>query len=312
MVKILVTGGLGGIGQHVVRNLLEEGKHEITIFDIKTKVTEAVARNNFQSLENVSIVYGDITAPETYPDLADLDAIIHLAFIIPPASETLPEEITQKVNVDGTFRLIEAAEKQNFKGKFIFASSVSLYGPTMWFDPPVTVDRPINPTDRYTRQKALCEKRLQESTLKWLILRVSGALNLKVDLSPENLKIMYSIPYDQRFEFVHPMDAALAFSNAVMADAENEVLIVAGGKKCRLVYHEIIERILAVFKLPPPKREKFSTKTYYTDHYDTTRSQEVLKFQTRDLDDFIGDFEKNLGVLGETIKFFAPIAKYFI
>ena len=108
------------------------------------------------------------------------------------------------------------------------------------------------------------------------------------------------------------MDAALAFSNAVVADAENEIFIIAGGKKCQLAYHEIIDQLMAVFNLPPPDRSKFDTKVYYIDHYDTGRSQEVLKYQTRTFEDFIADFEENIGVTGEIIKFFAPIAKYFV
>lgn len=309
---MLVTGGLGGIGQFVVKNLIDQGGHQICVFDIKSKATENVANKNFKDVRDVDVVYGDITKPDTYPKLSDLDSIIHLAFIIPPASETLPDEIVHLVNVEGTLNLMQAAESDDFKGKFIFASSVSVYGPTMWFDPPVTVDRPANPTDRYTRHKVVCEDALKKSKLKWLILRVSGAMNIKQDLSPENLKIMYSIPFDQRFEFIHPMDAALAFSNTVNADAENEILIIAGGKKCQLVYHEIIDRLMAVFNLPPPDCSKFSTKTYYTDHYDTKRSQEVLQFQTRSFDDFVKDFEENIGTTGEIIKFFAPIAKYFV
>lgn len=312
MTRILVTGGFGGIGQHVVRYLLDDKENEVTIFDLKNRNNEMVARDIIFQNDKVTINWGDITKPETYPDMSKFDAIIHMAFIIPPLSETLPEKITMKVNVEGTKSFIDVAKSQGFKGKFIFASSVSVFGPTMLKDRPVEPDDPVNPTDRYTFQKAFCEKYLQNSGLKWLILRISAAVNLKVDLKPENLKIMYSIPYNQKFEFVHPMDAALAFANSVKAEVENEILIIAGGEKCRFLYHEMIEKILGVFRLPPPDPSKFTTREYYLSYYNTTRSQELLHYQTRLFDDFVQDFENNLTSQGEFIKIFAPIAKYFI
>ncbi|MBD3351027.1 MAG: NAD-dependent epimerase/dehydratase family protein [Candidatus Lokiarchaeota archaeon] len=312
LVKVLITGGLGGIGQHIVQNLWNEQAHEITIFDIKNKNTIAVTRGDIFQDESIRVFWGDITNPETYPNLNKFDVIVHMAFIIPPKSETLPDKIVEKINVEGTRKLIDTAKKQEFSGKIIFASSVTIYGPKMWNNKPITVDHPVNPTDRYTAHKALCEQYLIDSGLKYLILRVSGAMNLKQELSPENLKMLYAIPYNQRFEFVHPMDVALAFSRAVSCDAENKILNIAGGKSCQVKYHEIIEKMMGVFNIPLPDRSKFTTNWYYIDYYDTTTSQKLLNYQTRTLDNFIDDFRQNIGIGGEIVKFFGPIAKYFV
>lgn len=312
MRNILVTGGFGGIGRHVVRNLMANEDNAVTVFDLKNRVNQEVARDSIFAGDKIKILWGDITRPDTYPDVSEFDAIVHMAYIIPPASENLPRYITEKVNVEGTCNFIKHAEECNFGGKFIFASSVSLFGPTMTRTTLVTADDPINPTDVYTSQKARCEEYLQSTSLKWLILRISGAMNLKQDLSPSNLEMLYRIPYDQRFEFIHPMDAALAFSNAVYTDAEREVLIIAGGEKCRLEYNKMIEGLLGVFNIPTPDRSKFTTRAYYLDYYDTTRSQELLKYQTRNFNDFLDDFEENLSVGGKMVRFFGPIAKFFV
>ena len=96
--KILVTGGLGGLGRHVSEQLLESW-HDITIFDIKTRGNQKTAKNYPEEC----IHWGDITKPSTYPELSSYDAIIHLAFIIPPKSE---ERWARKVNVGGTTNLV--------------------------------------------------------------------------------------------------------------------------------------------------------------------------------------------------------------
>lgn len=310
--KILITGGLGNIGQHIVKELLDQGEHSITIFDLKNKINENAIRDALFQNVDVIIHWGNITKPETYPNLSEFDAIIHLAFILPPTSETLPIKITENVNVNGTKNLIDAAKNQGFKGKFIFSSSVSLFGPTMWSKSPITVFHSINPSDVYTSQKAICEEYLQNSGLRWLIFRLSAAMSLKQNLSPNNIKIMYSIPYNQRTEFVHPADAALAFSNAVTANVENEILIIGGGKRCQMLWHVFIDKFMTIFKLPPPDPKKFTTRCYYIDYYDTKRSQELLQYQTRTIDDFIEDFREKIGITGEFVRAFAPIAKFFV
>jgi hypothetical protein len=71
-------------------------------------------------------------------------------------------------------------------------------------------------------------------------------------------------------------------------------------------------QLLGLFNLPPPKKEKFQQESVYLDWYDTTRSQEVLQFQQRTLDDYLEDLRESLGWKVGAIRLIAPIAKYFI
>ncbi len=306
--KIMVTGGLGALGQHISSLLVEKG-HDAIAFDLETKITKKTAKES----PHIKIKYGNITEPETYIDmLPEVDAIIHMAFILPPGSESNP--FAYKVNVEGTKNLIEALEEKNPNCRLVFASSVTVFGPTMWQKPPITIERPMNPTDRYSTHKAICEQAIEKSKLNnWAILRIAEAMYLNISLSPENLNRMYEIPYDQRMEFIHPHDVAIAFTNAaILKEGSKEKFIIGGGKSCQTVFHEQVERILAIFNLPPPKKEKFSTQVYYTDWYDTTRSQELFKYQTKTFNDYLVDFEDSIGKIKDVIKFFSPIAKYFI
>jgi hypothetical protein len=71
-------------------------------------------------------------------------------------------------------------------------------------------------------------------------------------------------------------------------------------------------RILSIFNISPPKKEKFLDGHYYLDWYDTEQSQKVLKFQERIFDDYIQDLKKELGWKVGLIKIFSPIAGLLI
>ncbi|MBD3352608.1 MAG: NAD-dependent epimerase/dehydratase family protein [Candidatus Lokiarchaeota archaeon] len=304
--KVMVTGGLGGLGQYITQECINQ-KHDVTIFDLKTRSSVKIA-NRFPK---GTVCYGDIMKPDTYQDLIpNLDAIIHLAFILPPMSEKA--SFARNINVEGTKLLVESIKELNPDCRLIFASSVSLYGPTTWYNKDIIPERNINPTDNYTRHKAECESIIRNSGLEWLILRIAEAMYLSFDLSPKNLERMYDIPYNQRVEFIHPKDVALAFANAVSVDAKNEVFNIAGGVNCRMLFHEQIDKIFETLNLPPAKPNKFSTKTYYLDYYNTEKSQKLLKYQNRDFEDWIEDFKKEMGRTRDVIAFFAPIAKFFL
>ena len=182
ILKILVTGGLGSLGQHVCKTIIESG-HEAIAFDLETKLTKKIAREN----PEIKVKFGDMMNPDTFVDiLHEVDSIIHMAFILPPTSESHPK--AYDINVEGTKSLIKAVEQIKTNIRFGFASSVTVFGPTMWAEPPITVDRPINPIDNYTRHKGWCEEAIQHSKLNnWAILRIAEAMYLNMSLSSENM-----------------------------------------------------------------------------------------------------------------------------
>ncbi|MDD1778070.1 MAG: NAD(P)-dependent oxidoreductase [Candidatus Helarchaeota archaeon] len=302
--KVMVTGGLGGLGRHVSQALLEAG-HDLLIFDVKTPRNEKFA----EQFPPNCIHWGNITNPETFPDLSNFNAVIHLAFIIPPKSE---ERWARKINVGGTLNLVRKLEAANPSCRLVFSSSVSVLGLTQHLTPPITVDHPVRVSDFYTADKAICEIIVKESKLDWIILRFAESPYLEIELRPSYLNLMYSIPWNNRVEFVHPKDIAMACKNAIETNHSREIYIIGGGLACQTTFYEEVSQIFAIFKLPPPKKEKFNQAPYYLDWYDTTRSQQVLQFQARTLTDYLNDLKKNLGWKVGAIRFVAPIAKYFL
>ena len=201
--KVLVTGGLGHLGRYVSKEILESG-HDLTILAHRSK--------KFAKLfPSECIIWGDICRPETYRHLIpDQDAVIHLSFMDFINSEIKPW--AYEVNVGGTKQLINEIEEINPGCRFIFSSSVSVFGDTRNEMPPIGIDHPISPIDNYGRHKVECEKLIKKSKLNWVILRIAQGFYLDVSPTLKFLKLLYSISWDQRVTFIHLKDTAILAS----------------------------------------------------------------------------------------------------
>ena len=301
--KVLLTGAFGNIGESTIMALLER-KHEITCFDLKSKRNEKV-RKRLLKHRQFETIWGDISNQNTLLEaLKGKECIIHLAAIIPPPSEKLPE-LVRKVNVEGT-------QKMEKRPKFIFASTVTVLGPRMHDPPPRKADEELNPTDNYTRSKVDAEALVKKSGLSWTILRLSASLPLEISLDLD--VYVFDIPMDQRIEFVHTRDVGLAFANCVTAETDNKVLLIGGGKKCQMLNREFMTKILeatgvgmipeSAFKVP-----KNDMDWYYTDWLDTSEAQELLQFQHFTFEDYLEEYKKKLGIMGKLAKLFRSYAQ---
>ena len=90
----------------------------------------------------VDVVRGDVTRPETLAAaVRGVDRVVHLAYLIPPACLEKPDE-ARKVNVDGTRNMLEAVKAYAPTAKFLFASSLDVFGRTADQPPPRKVTDP--------------------------------------------------------------------------------------------------------------------------------------------------------------------------
>lgn len=119
MKRLLVTGGAGFIGSHVIKKALSSG-WEVRAFDLQP--VRDFSHPNFDS------IVGDILNYESLLEsMTDCDAVLHLAALVSvPESIKRPEE-THHVNVIGTQNVIEACEEVNIS-RLIVASSAAVYG----------------------------------------------------------------------------------------------------------------------------------------------------------------------------------------
>ena len=123
--KIIVTGGAGFIGKHLIKDLLDKG-NTITIFDNFSNSEEKSLVNFIK--RGVKVVNGDIRKfDEILKVTENQNTLIHLAAKISVSQSILNPSETFEVNVDGTKNVLEACKKNNIK-KIIVASSAAVYG----------------------------------------------------------------------------------------------------------------------------------------------------------------------------------------
>jgi UDP-glucuronate 4-epimerase len=132
--KIIVTGGAGFIGSHVVQALLNAG-HEVTLLDeFNDFYNPAIKRANVASFTTrgakVEVAEIDLRQWEPVKDLfarVKSDAVIHLAARAGVRPSILDPKLYIDTNITGTFHVLEAARLSGCS-KVLFASSSSVYG----------------------------------------------------------------------------------------------------------------------------------------------------------------------------------------
>jgi len=279
--RIMVTGGAGKIGSLVVRTLSERG-HQVKVFDLPF-----VNFSNVQSLPNVGLYKGDLTNYDHIRDATKhLDAVLHLAALLPPASEKNKER-TMAINVEGTRNILRAIKEVSPKALIIFSSSVSVYGNTAHEKLPIKVDHAPTPSDFYSESKIIAEKAIAMSNVPYSILRITGISAAELFEFPNPLQFRN----DQRIEFIDRNDAALAIVSSLEKEtAKNKILNIAGGDTWRMIGEEYIERV--------SKAIEFDVKIHYPeeygwfDWYDTTESQKLLDYQRTSFSIFLEKLRK--------------------
>jgi len=132
--NVLVTGGAGFIGSHVCERLLNLGHAVWAIDDLNPFYDPQLKRRNLRHLQALAkpfeFVFGDITERATLDEMLGgvrFDQIIHLAARAGVRPSLEEPALYQRVNVEGTVNLLEAARRNGVR-KLLLASSSSVYG----------------------------------------------------------------------------------------------------------------------------------------------------------------------------------------
>tara|TARA_Y200000002_G_scaffold73009_1_gene57168 strand:- start:1653 stop:2540 length:888 start_codon:yes stop_codon:yes gene_type:complete len=163
--RLLITGGSGKAGKHVINYLLDKG-HRVLNCDLVNYSVDGLDYINLD-VTNSGSVFNALSCHFNKNELRKnqkilgLDAVIHFAAI--PRILVKPDNETYRINVLGTYNVIEAAVKLGIK-KVIFASSETVYGFCFSHGMPVpkslpiTEEDPTNPMDSYAMSKVVNEE----------------------------------------------------------------------------------------------------------------------------------------------------------
>ena len=154
--RVLITGHLGYIGPVMVR-LFKQAGHFVAGLDTGF-FRESITANEDDTWPDVEIVK-DIRHIEV-DDVVGFDCIVHLAALSSDPIGELAPDLTMQINYDASVRTARLAKAAGV-GRFVFASSCSLYG-AAGASGPLTEDAPFNPVSVYAVSKVKAELALRE------------------------------------------------------------------------------------------------------------------------------------------------------
>jgi len=241
--KVVVTGGAGFIGSHLVELLLQE-KHKVTVIDnFSTGRPENI--EHLKENSDLELICADITDFEKIePVFANKDWVFHLAALadIVPSIEK-PVDY-HKSNVDGTFNVLRACVKNNVK-RFVYSASSSCYGIPDVYPTPETTETdaqyPYALTKYVAEQYVMHWGKVYKLPIVSLRLfnvygtrsRTSGTYGAMfgVFLAQKLAGKPYTVVGDgtQTRDFTYVTDVANAFYTAAKSDVCNEIMNVGSG-----------------------------------------------------------------------------------
>lgn len=275
--KVLVIGGAGYIGSHVVKALLAS-KHEVTVFD---NLSTGQLCNLFPE---AALITGDIRHAD---DIAaafarGFDAAIHLA-AFKAVGESMAEPEKYSVNnITGTLNILNAAGAHNCRN-IVFSSSAAVFGSPEYI--PIDEKHPTNPESYYGFTKLEIERFLgwydTLKGIKYAALRYFNAAGYDpegqlhgLEKNPQNLLPIvmevacgwrkelqiFGQDYDSRDgtcvrDYVHVADLAVAHVNALKYISEhNESITVNLGSEKGVSVTEMVEAARRITGKPIPAR----------------------------------------------------------
>lgn len=243
--KILVIGGAGFIGSHVVSELLKTDVGKVVIYDNFTRGKES---NLNESLNDARCsIYpngGDIRDLDLLTDaMMGIDGVIHLAAMWLLHCKDFPRTAFH-VNIEGTFNVLEACVKNKIK-RLVYSSSASVYGDAA--EVPMTEQHPFNNRNFYGATKiageAMCRAFHDRYGLEYVGLRYMNVFGPHQDqtaaytgvvpimLNKIDAKEQPVINGDgsQAYDFIYVEDAGRFNISAMLSDKTDEFYNVGTG-----------------------------------------------------------------------------------
>jgi UDP-glucose 4-epimerase len=226
---VVVTGGSGFLGSHVVEELVRRG-HEVGILDLNPP------REEFAGMPACRYLAGDLTNLGSVTDaVAGADAICHLAGVGDVYLATREPYTAALLNVAGTGYVAEAALRQGVR-KVVYASTWEVYGEPH-YQPideqhPCDPDHPYNITKyagerlllAYDRLKGLPVVALRLGTAFGPRMRPNSVFSIFIDKARRGEPIVIQGTGEQSRQFTHARDIARAFAIAAESDVHGEAI----------------------------------------------------------------------------------------
>lgn len=273
---VLVTGGAGYIGSHLVRRLLQRG-YRVRVLDKFLYGEHGIAE--LRGDGNFEVRYGDIChIRDVVQAVKGVRAVVALAALVGDAACDLDPKETLMTNYESTRLLLEACRDAAVQ-RLVFASSCSVYGANG--NNMLHEESPLHPVSLYARTRIMSEDILlrEAGDLEVVILRLSTVCGLsprmRFDLMVNTITARATVTGSIRIvgpnqwrPHLHVQDAAEAFVRAVEAPAAvvDRGVFNVGGDHLNFTVGQIAQKVVKF--LPGTKVEEF-------DHIEDRRSYRV-------------------------------------
>mgnify|MGYP002863924562 CR=1 FL=1 len=243
--KILVTGGAGFIGSHIVGELLDHDVAEVVVYDNFARGKESYL-DPYAHDKRCTLFLGGADIRDT--DVLDTamkgcDYVIHTAAMWLLHCKDYPRTAFH-VNIEGTFNILEACVKNKIK-KLVYSSSASVYGDAV--EVPMTEEHPFMNKNFYGATKiageAMCKAYYDRYGLDYVGLRYmnvygphqdqtaayTGVIPIMLNKIEANEPPEINGDGTQAYDFIYVEDVAKANVNALLSSASDEFYNVGSG-----------------------------------------------------------------------------------
>lgn len=292
--KILVIGGAGFIGSHVVELLLREDAKEVVVLDNFYRG----CLENLKEVENderLKFVQGDLLNEKNlYGCIEGCTAVFHLAAAWLLECLEKPRYAVEN-NIIGTFGVMDACHKSGVE-KLVFSSSASVYGDAV--ENPMSEDHPYNNRTLYGATKIAGEHLLRAYNemfgLDFVGLRYMNVYGPRQDYKGAYTSVIMKIldrldeglspiiygDGSQSYDFVYVEDVARANINALKADVTDAFFNVGTGQGTTL--QDLANVLIRLTGVDIPIQFEQSGQTFVTQRIGATkRAEDQLRFRAQ-------------------------------
>lgn len=309
--RVFLTGATGNWGRATLREFRERGDRiSVTALVLPTERDRA-ALEQFSDMENLDVVWGDLTDPAAVERcVADAEIILHVGAVVSPLADQHPD-LAHKVNIGSMRNIIRAVKNQPDPSRIrvVGVGSVAETGnravPHHWG----RVGDPIRVStfDEYGQTKVIAERELVDSGLpRWAWLRQTGIFH--PDMLTIRDPIMTHSTLDGVMEWVSVEDSARLLANICEPTVPEEfwggIYNIGGGAPWRLTNWELQAAIADALGVKDIRRwydrNWFATGNFHGHWYaDSDRLQALVPFRQ---DTFPEALSRAVGSLPQSIK----------
>lgn len=292
--RIVVIGGAGLIGSHIVDQLCEENVKEIIVYDNFYRGNMGNLKEAIKN-EKVTIIEGSITDREKLrKTLKDADGVFLLASLWLGECVNDPRSAWE-VNVLGTWNVVEAC--RDFKvSRIVYSSSASVYGNAL--ETPMTEDHPFNNRTTYGATKIACEQMFrainEQDGLPFIGFRYMNVYGTRMDYEGVYVSVIMKVIdriFDEKppiifgdgsqvYDFIYVEDVARANILGMKADCVDEFFNIGYGEGTTI--NELVEALLKLTNSKLDIEYKPQEASFVTHRIGSTnKAKDLIHFEAK-------------------------------